>query len=397
MGNRWLSWFALAALAAATQENPVAPDSANKAIVAQIESIRAKAGLPALGGAIVTSAGLEGAWVTGERAAGSGVPVELDDPWHLGSCNKSMTATLIALLVERGDLTWEMKLPALLPELAKQMEDEWRDVTLVELLSHRAGVPSDLSRDGLWGKCWQREGTPTEQRRMLTKTLLGWKPVHPPKGAYLYANAGVAIAGHIAETVTGKPYEKLMQELLFAPLGITSAGFGAPGTEKKEKEKIDTPRGHDEKGQPIEPGPQADNPPAIAPGGTCYMSLADWGKYIALHLKSAKGDVTVGKITLHAATTKRLHTAYPMLDGADASYGFGWNIATRPWAGGDGTVWTHNGTNTMWFCVAWLAPNADFAVLSTTNMFGATGSKATDDVAALLIGEHGKRAAAKQH
>jgi CubicO group peptidase (beta-lactamase class C family) len=380
-------------------------------VTAKLEAIRAKHGVPALAGAIVTADGLDGTWSTGERAAGSGVKVEAGDRWHLGSCTKSMTATLIALLVERGDLKWETPLPKLLPELAATMHADYREVTLVDLLCHRAGVPSDLSRDGLWASCWKREGTPTQQRRALAKTVLSWKPVHAPRTKYLYSNAGVAIAGHVAESVTGKPYEQLMQELLFDPLGIKTAIFGAPGSTKS----IDEPRGHGGDGHAVEPGPGADNPPAIAPAGTCAMSLADWARYVALHLRSAKGDVKVGAITLHAATAAKLHTPWTPPPSAspssaasnggaaasagappadDASYAMGWSVTKRDWAGGDGLVWTHNGSNNMWFCVVWLAPNASFAVLATTNVGGDGASQATDEVAATLIGEHASHAAA---
>jgi len=363
-------------------------DGAAAAITGRLEGIRAKAKLPALGGAIVTSAGLEGAWVTGLRAEGHPEPVELGDRWHIGSCTKSMTATLIALLVERGDLDWEMKLPELLPDLAASMHDGYVDVTLVELLCHRAGVPADLGRDGLWSRCWRREGTHVEQRRMLARTVLGWGPVHAPRAKYLYSNAGIAIAGHAAESVAGRPFEELMQELLFEPLGITTAGFGAPGTTTS----VDQPRGHGGDGRPVEPGPQADNPPAIAPAGTCHLSLADWGRYASLHLRGAKGDVKVGEITLRAETTARLHAPYA---GPGERYAMGWGVARRDWAGGDGTVLTHNGSNTMWYSVIWMAPDPGFAVLVATNRVGTTGQEATDAAAAMLIGEHRARTAAR--
>ncbi len=366
-----------------TANDATAPDAA---VLAQLEAIRAKAGLPALGVAIVTTEGVDEAWVTGVRAAGHKEKVELDDAWHLGSCTKSMTATLIALLVERGDLGWEMTLPELLPDLADAIHADYRDVTLPLLLSHRAGVPSDLSRDGLWGKCWEREGTAVEQRRRLAKTVLSWGPLHEPGTKFLYSNAGIAIAGHLAETVTGKPYEELMQELLFKPLGITTAGFGPPGGAGA----IDQPRGHDGAGQPVEPGPAADNPPAIAPAGTCHMSLADWGRYLALHLRSAKGAVKVGDLTLRAETMQRLHTPF---DGPGDAYAMGWGVAKRPWAGGDGIVWTHNGSNTMWYCVAWLAPSSGFALIATTNLVGSTGQQACDQAVQVALVERQRRAA----
>src|SRR5690349_3754146 len=82
----------------------------------QLEAIRLKAKLPALGGAIVTTDGLEAAWVGGVRANGHEEKVEVGDAWHLGSCTKSMTATLIALLAEEGKLEWDAPLVELLPE-----------------------------------------------------------------------------------------------------------------------------------------------------------------------------------------------------------------------------------------------------------------------------------------
>src|SRR5262245_34666781 len=82
-----------------------------------LEDIRVRFALPALGAAIVTTDGLAGSWATGVRRNGSDERVTVDDRWHLGSCTKAMTATLIALLVERGDLAWDKTLPQLLPEL----------------------------------------------------------------------------------------------------------------------------------------------------------------------------------------------------------------------------------------------------------------------------------------
>jgi CubicO group peptidase (beta-lactamase class C family) len=389
MEPRRLAAFLLALLLLLAIPSRADARSGDDATTAELEAIRAKAGVPALGAGIVTSAGLEGAWATGKRAAGRDEAVTVEDRWHLGSCTKSMTATLVALLVERGDVAWELKLPDLLPDVADSMHDDWGDVTLVELACHRAGAPAELDRDGLWQRCWKREGTFVEQRRLLTKTVLGWKPVHAPTTKFLYSNAGIAIAGHVAETAAAKPYEELMQELLFRPLGIQSADFGAPGDPAKP-EVVSQPRGHLPDGRAVAPGPAADNPPAIAPAGTCAMSLADWGRYLALHLRGAKGDVKVGEITLHADTMKKLHTAYPAADGD--RYAMGWVVAQRDWAGGDGTTWWHSGSNTMWYCVAWLAPAADFAVFATCNAGGPAGQKATDAAVSMLVQEHAARA-----
>jgi CubicO group peptidase (beta-lactamase class C family) len=349
---------------------------------ARIEAIRAEAGLPALGGALVTVDGLEGVWVTGKRRAGGEEKVAAGDLWHLGSCTKSMTATLIALLVTRGDLAWETPLAELLPELATEMDVDYFEVDLVDLLCHRAGIPANPSNLGA-SLIDQRDLV--EQRAELTHSVLASPPVHPPKGALLYSNSGFIIAGHVAEVATGKSWEELVRTLLFQPLGMESAGFGPPGT----KEKCDQPRGHLEDGTWREPGPLADNPPIIGPAGSVHASLADWAKYIQLHLKGARADVKVGEITLTRETFARLHTPY---DGAGMSYGFGWGIEKRPWAGGDGTALWHNGSNTMWYCLTWLGLGNGVAALATTNVATPKARGAADQLVGLLIQEHERRA-----
>jgi D-alanyl-D-alanine carboxypeptidase len=83
-----------------------------------------------------------------------------------------------------------------------------------------------------------------------------------------------------------------------------------------------------------------------------------------------------GEPLLRAETLAALHTPP-----AGADYALGWAVTKRPWA--PGPILTHNGSNTMWFCVAWLAPEAKFGVLVTCNQGDA--AKACDAVAAACI------------
>jgi len=388
------AFVVVAAFVVQTDASPTAPATQEvDPVEQQLEAIRVKAKLPALGGAIVTTDGLEDAWVTGIRANGHPEEVELDDAWHLGSCTKSMTATLIALLVEAGKLSWETPLEKLLPECAATMDEAYKKVTLVQLLTHRAGVPNDATRDGLWTSFWTagEKETPTQQRARMAKAILSWPPIHAPGTKYTYSNFGVSIAGYVAEVVMKESYETLMIDWLFDPLGMTTAGFGAP-SEQDKNGAIDAIRGHRADGTTVEPGPRADNPPAIGPGGRVHASLGDWAKYLALHLKGTKGDVKVGEVTLEKETFAKLQTAW---DAPDDKYAMGWLVGQRDWAGGDGKVLTHSGSNTIWYCVTWLAPNAGFGVLATTNRVGTTGQRATDEVCQSLIQEHTRRAKAK--
>lgn len=331
--------------------------------------------LPALGGAILTKGEVTSLGVIGLRKRGGTEPVTAQDLWHIGSCTKAMTATLVGIMVDEGTLRWDLTLAEAFPDLAPTMHESYKTVTIEQLLTHRAGVPGELNADGLWASLWKHTGTPVEQRRALTEGVLKKAPVHAPGNKYLYSNAGFAIAGHIAETTTGVAWEELMRQKLFKPLGMASAGFGAPGSTAS----VDQPRGHRGAGAAVEPGKQADNPAAIGPGGTVHCSLEDWSKFIALHLDCAAGRVRL----LKPATVAKLHTAAP---GPGQKYALGWGLFERPW--GDGTVLTHSGSNTMWFAVTWIAPKKDFAVLVVCNQGDGDAPKACDDAAAALIQAH---------
>lgn len=52
----------------------------------------------------------------------------------------------------------------------------------------------------------------------------------------------------------------------------------------------------------------------------------------------------------------------------------------------------HNGSNTMWYAVVWIAPKRGFAVMAITNLGGKDGATATDAAASLLIQQQAKPA-----
>ena len=199
---------------------------------------------------------------------------------------------------------------------------------------------------------------------------LVWKISQSPKvkpGSYFYSNSGYGIAGHMAEVVTGISWEDLVRILVFDPLGMKSAGFGVPWTDEPPTD----PWPHHWDGRPVTPGPFADNPPSIGPGGTMHCSMEDWAKYIMEHLQGARGND--GKL-LKAETFRRLHTGRRIGQSAD-EYAFGWMIVNRTWAKGKG--WSdkgrclhHGGTNNSWHALVWFAPERNLAVMAATNIGG---------------------------
>ncbi len=355
--------------------NVMAQPTPQASIEAYLKPIRERHQLPALASAVIVDGKIFGIGAVGTRKAGAEIPVTLNDQFHLGSDTKSMTATLIALLVTEGKLQWETTIEDVFPDLFadKTVKSVWKNVTLLQLLSHRSGLSgASWPAKKTFFDMHKLPGTPTEQRAIYLKMMLQEEPASPTGAKYQYSNAGYAIAGAMAEKVMSKPYENLMQTRLFAPLDIKSAGFGAMGTPGK----TDQPWQHRKEGDkiiPIEPGEMSDNPPVIAPAGTVHMSLGDWAKYILVHFDSEDKDAL-----LAPAMLKTLHTPH---FGGD--YALGWLALDRHW--GNGRVLTHAGSNNQNFAVVWMAPKKKFAVLVVTNIGGDEAAQACDEAASAAI------------
>ncbi len=405
---RTLAWMGLIALCAANvlAQPPAAPitDAPAAAAPAAAPPIRdispdlaaliEKHKLPAMAAITIEHGVIVAQGVAGVRKQGSDEKATLGDLWHLGSCTKSLTATMCAILVEKGTLKWEMTVAEAFPDLAPKMNEQFKTITLQHLLTNRAGVPGDLNFDGTWNTLWHFDGTPTAARRLLLERVCTRPPAFDPGTKYEYSNSNFALAGHIAETITGKSYEALMQELLFAPLGMTTCGWGSPGA-TAPKGEITQPWGHGKNNKPINPRPAKDgsgpdNPPAIAPAGRLHCTIADWAKYVAMHELGGKLNPQRECKLLKPETYDRL------LNPPDAigDYAYGWIRTQRPWGGPEHEryVLTHSGSNNQWFCIAWVSPRQDFAVLVCCNSAADGASKGCDEACGRMIRQMTSRA-----
>lgn len=326
-------------------------------------------GVPGMGCALIVDGELVGLGAAGLRAAGAPERVTTTDLWHLGSCTKAMTATLAARLVERGELTWATTLAEGFK--GTRVHADLRAVTLEQLLTHTAGLMPNPTVGSLWLRLRGHAETPVEGRALVVAEVLPLAPEVPPGTRMLYSNTGYMIAGAMLERRADEAWEALMAREVFGPLGMRSAGFGAPGT----PDAVSQPRGHNEQGEALPPGANADNPSALGPAGTVHATLADWARFVLVHLGHGPEGYLTGE------TLAKLHT--PPASPSGSAYALGWGTAKRDWA--TGPILTHSGSNTFWFCTAWLAPEEGFAVLVTVNQAGEAGSKAAEAACVMLL------------
>lgn len=322
--------------------------------------------IPAMTVLVIRDGKVEGQAVRGVRAVGSPDPARLTDAWHIGSDAKAMTATMIARLVERGVLSWTTPLKTLLPDTP--MRPEFQDVTLLELLSHRAGLRDldDTVDAGLLASAFADTRPLPVQRADFAKLVLNEAPIGPARAESSYSNSGYVLAGAIAERATGKPFETLMRQEVFAPLGMrTSYELAKPG------EVL----GHLD-GKPLT-GLKSDNPRLVAPAGEVRLTLADWALFAIDQMAGEQGR---GKL-LKPATYRLLHTPQ-----GDTSAALGWGVRTWP-KGAPTRMLSHSGSNGYWNALIGLLPDLQSGVLVAANSASEGTEAAQVKVLRAVMGE----------
>lgn len=330
---------------------------ASEHLRANLETIKNKFSLPSISGAFLRNGGIEEIATVGVRKAGNKTVTTSNDRHHLGSCGKSMTATLAALLIEQGYLKWNSTLEELLPET--QIDNQLKDVTFELLLSHRSGLirdTEDFENGWLYAVLESGLYSPTEARKLVAEKILSIPPKFTPRKSFEYSNIGYMVSGYIMEYITSTSWEELMRRYVFSPLKMDSCGFGP--TSNPSNSSPTQPWGHKITNGNLT-AVHDDNPPAFGPAGTIHCSFGDWGKYLNEHIEGFNGKSNF----LANSTFEKLHSVYPD-EGSNYTYG-GWLRAERSWA--NGTVLTHTGTNTYNFANVWLAPNINSGLMSTAN------------------------------
>ncbi|MEC7241339.1 MAG: serine hydrolase domain-containing protein [Myxococcota bacterium] len=312
---------------------------------------RANSNLPALGGGIIVGDRILAMGVSGTRKATEDTPVTLNDQWHIGSITKSVTATLTAILIEEGVLSWDTVVTEVFPN--DTIHEGWHDVRVIDLIRHRAGVSEPNLAAVVRGRTTE---LPPEIERVnwLFRDIF---PEAPRSREFHYSNGGYILLGAMLEKLTDTPWQDLVRKHIFEPLQLSGSGFGAP--------QGDQPWGHHYSQHtgpiPIFPsGMLADNPPVIGPAGTLHMTLRDLGRYVQehLHLYNDRSDIWSGE------AFDALHDPEEF----SPPYAGGWAVdEDSPIL--DSLFIHHNGSNSLWLAKAGFAPDKNMVLFCTSNYF----------------------------
>ena len=141
-----------------------------------------------------------------------GIPNTPETPFMIMSVSKQFTAALIVRLAAQRQLGLQDRVSDYLADWPV----EWDAVRIHHLLSHSAGT--DIDTTYFWlilhhPQYWPdpAETPPEYQPRAL---------LMEPGTEFLYANVGYTLLSMIASAATGKPFDELMRDEVFCPLGM---------------------------------------------------------------------------------------------------------------------------------------------------------------------------------
>ena len=306
-------------------------------IPARLHELRLMARAPAMGVGWEFKGKKVHVLVDGRRSVDRSVAIEPSDQWHLGSVTKSFTATLVARLVEAGALNWNSTIGQVLGAQIGEMMPAYHDVSVLHLLSHHGGLPRD--REG------EFKASDVHASRLAYAREALQQPPSAPMGTQMsYSNADYVVVALMLETLVNKPWERLINDLVFTPLHLKSAGLGPPGSPGR----LDQPMGHIAGATGLRPV-RTDIPAVMAPAGQVHMNLDDLITYLEAHR-----DMPTTFLSGESWAT--LHT--PPFGG---DYALGWSVS------GAGVL-SHGGTNGKWKSEVLVDRASGLAVASVANV-----------------------------
>ncbi|MFN6569007.1 serine hydrolase domain-containing protein [Dendronalium sp. ChiSLP03b] len=184
-----------------------------------IQATMAKNQIPGLSFAVVQEGELVLVKGYGLANLEHSVPATEHTVYEIASVGKTFTATVTMMLVEEGVISLEEAIANYLDYLPPA----WQGVTIKHILSHQSGIPNYTDAPNYW------ELTRLDLSKSEILALVTDLPLKFPPGEFsAYDNTGYYLLGLMLEKVAGKSYGDLLQERIFATLGMNATMMNHP-------------------------------------------------------------------------------------------------------------------------------------------------------------------------
>lgn len=257
-------------------------------------------------------------------------PVDGNTVFEIGSITKTFTATLLALMAERGELSLNDPAQKFLPSSVRMPQRNGRQITLLDLATQHSGLPRLPSNMAFADPQNPYADYTVEE---LYAFLSGYKLTRDIGSEYEYSNLGVGLLGHILALRAGTNYEALVVTEICQPLHMDSTRITlTPGL------KARLAIGHNQKGRVTENW----DIPTLAGAGALRSTANDLLKYLAANMGMVQTPLSAAMAKTHAIQCSA--------GSPDMSIGLAWHIRKKF---GSEIVWHNGGTGGYHSFIGW--------------------------------------------
>ncbi len=282
-----------------------------------------------------------------------------DDKYLIGSMSKSFTALLVLKLQEQGKLRLEDPVSKYLKWFAYKNKTISDKITIENLLRHTSGISTEMGRTFKTDNNFDYVNYYTE---LLRKIELKNSTRIPFK----YSNVNYRLLGLIIENVTGKTYDKCLEELIAKPMELTKTS-GEINTDiidsyqyllyypiLKFNEKL-----HEKE----------------VSSGLISSAASDMAIYLRNIMNSYNNNPNT---VLKPSITKQLMTKE---ENSNSFYGLGWFVNN------DASVLYHGGTNKSFESQMYIIPKLKKAIVVLINSNQAPDVEIINGIYEILLGK----------
>ncbi len=246
--------------------------------------------------------------------------------YRIASITKTFTATAIMQLRDQGKLRLDDPIMKYLDWFEiKNRFPEAPEITIWHLLTHTSGLPRESAFP-----YWTDYQFPT--REEMIDALPNQETVYPSEEKFKYSNLGFALAGEIVAAVSGRPYDKYIEESILKPLNMNDTRVIL---KKEDKLKLVTPYGVLLPDGTRKVRPFTDSK-GITPAANMASNVEDLARYISFQFQVDSNDVNE---VLKGSTLREMHRVHWLYTDWSWGWGLGFGVARQD----DRTVVGHSG------------------------------------------------------
>lgn len=312
----------------------------------------------------------------GEKQLGSDEKVDANTVFSIASVSKNITAAALAILVDRGTITWDDQITHHIPWF--QMKDAYvtQQITLRDALTHQTGLGRILGN---------RLQFMTQSSRDEVLQRVRYMDLEKPfRSSYVYNNVMYSLAGQIIEYTDGRTWDDFLQQELFQPLEMTRTTTTLAALQKQDN--IAYP--HQEIEGKVVPINRR-NWDNAGPAGGVNSTVNDLNQWMLMQLGTS-GSLA-NKTIISAKQMNEIHKPQVITPSNNAlnpqaSYGLGWNILDYQGK----RVWTHGGATDGFNTFMYLVPEIELGIVVVTNTFNNFGTAISYQVMDAFMGGNTK-------